>query len=215
MPKNITAPIKKGVIFLIVAPSGAGKSSLVAALLKQNSTIDLSISYTTRTIRQGETNGKEYHFVDVETFERMKAHNEFIEWAQVHGNYYGTSRLWLEQELAQHKNILLEIDWQGANQIKNLFQQCSHVVYIFILPPSLQTLEARLKNRAQDSQEIIMQRIQGAKIEIPHAIDADYIVINDTFETAVQELYAITQNVLLYSHVQYQKHTLLMQHFGI
>ncbi len=207
----ITNSIKQGIIFLIVAPSGAGKSSLVSALLKRNKNIDLSISYTTRSIRKGEENGQQYHFIDIESFERMKQQNEFIEWAHVHGNYYGTSRIWLEQELKQNKTILLEIDWQGANQIKKIFNAHSNVVYIFILPPSFQTLEARLRSRGQDSQDVIDKRIHGAKIEMPHALNADYIIINDKFEQATQELHQITQNVLLYSHVQYQNNIVTMQ----
>jgi len=207
--------MKQGIIFLIVAPSGAGKSSLVKELLKNNSDIDLSISYTTRAMRVGEVQGREYHFIDKEKFLFMQKSDEFIEYALVHGNYYGTSRIWLEKELRQNKKILLEIDWQGANQVKQIFSSIANIVYIFILPPSIQELEQRLLMRGQDSQDIIQTRIAGAKIEVKHALDADYIIINENFNFALDEIQSIIKCTNLLSSIQYTKHCKLMQGLNI
>ena len=207
--------IKKGIIYLVVAPSGAGKSSLVKALLEKNKSIDLSISYTTRKMRNGEQNGREYNFITLEQFEVMKNNNEFIEYAQVHGNFYGTSRVWLEQELQQNKQILLEIDWQGANQIKQIFENTTNVLYIFVLPPSIQELQNRLITRGQDSNEIIQTRIFGAKQEILHAPDADYIIINKDFDIALNNLLCITQSANLISNIQLINNHELINTLGI
>ncbi len=202
--------MKKGIIYLIAAPSGAGKSSLVKALLQKNPDIDLSISYTTRAMRSGEENGREYNFVSIEQFEIMKSNNEFIEYAKVHGNYYGTSRIWLEKELQQNKQILLEIDWQGASQIKRIFAAITNVIYVFILPPSMQELKNRLISRAQDSEDVINLRIKGAKEEIMHVTDADYIIINEDFNTALDNLLGITQIANLISGIQFEKNKQLI-----
>ena|SRR5687767_9029273 len=206
--KNIN--IKQGIIFLVAAPSGAGKSSLVKKILEYDASIDLSTSYTTRPIRIGEQNGREYHFISPDEFKLRQEKNEFVEYAIVHGNFYGTSKKWLEQELQQNKKILLEIDWQGANQVKALFDKSAYVVYIFILPPSVEELKRRLLARGQDNQEIINNRLNEAYNEMHHAIDADYIIINEDFNKALNELLLIIKQVNLYSHIQYKNHLSLI-----
>ena len=152
-----------GRLFMITAPSGAGKSSLVKALLEHDPEIELSISHTTRAPRPGEVNGREYHFISVNEFEERKTRGEFLESALVHGNYYGTSRVWIEQRMAAGKDVLLEIDWQGARQVRSQFEG---TVGIFILPPSIDALEARLHKRGTDSEATITRRLMGAGAEI-------------------------------------------------
>jgi guanylate kinase len=166
-------------------------------------------------MRNGEQNGREYNFVSTQQFEDMQANNQFIEFAKVHGNYYGTSRVWLEQELQQNKQILLEIDWQGASQIKQIFEHITNVVYIFILPPSIDELKNRLISRGQDSDEVIQTRIAGAKHEIVHAVDADYIVINKDFNIALESLLGITKTAVLMSSIQLENNKELMSGLGI
>jgi guanylate kinase len=212
---NIDINMKQGTIFLVTAPSGAGKSSLVKALLAKNSHIDLSISYTTRAKRDGEIDGREYNFISIDSFKTMQEHGEFVESAYVHGNYYGTSKIWLEQELSNHKTILLEIDWQGANQVKKIFNNTAHVVYIFILPPSIDELQRRLVSRGQDSAEVIDKRIEGAYVEMPHAMDADYIIINQNFDEAVHQLHTIVAASTLYSDVQFEKNNAIFDMLNI
>jgi guanylate kinase len=175
-------------VFVVAAPSGAGKSSLVNALLKQDASIRLSISFTTRAPRPGETHGREYHFVSPEEFAACKARGEFLEWAEVHGNWYGTSRPWIEQQLSQGNDVLLEIDWQGARQVRRLFSQA---VGIFILPPSLEALRARLNQRGQDAPGVIERRLLAARSEMQHAPEFDFIIVNERFERALAELAAI------------------------
>jgi len=179
-----------GSLFMVAAPSGAGKSTLVNALLAQEPAIRLSISYTTRPPRPGEENGREYHFTTVEDFLARKAHGEFLESAEVHGNYYGTSRILIEQQMQAGTDILLEIDWQGAQQVKKQFP---HAVGIFILPPSIPALEDRLKKRGQDEPNVITRRILAAGGEMAHAPEFEYVIINQEFATALSELNAVVK----------------------
>ncbi len=179
-----------GSLFLVVAPSGAGKSSLVNALLQQEPAIKLSISYTTRTPRPGEENGREYFFTDAKDFLARRDAGEFLEWAEVFGNYYGTSRIQIADQMAAGTDVLLEIDWQGAQQIKKQFP---HAVGIFILPPSIDALEERLKKRGQDEPHVIARRLLAAGGEIAHAAEFEYVIINQEFTVALSELSAIVK----------------------
>lgn len=177
-----------GRLFMITAPSGAGKSSLVKALLEHDPEIELSISHTTRAPRPGEVNGREYHFISVNEFEERKTRGEFLESALVHGNYYGTSRVWIEQRMAAGKDVLLEIDWQGARQVRSQFDG---TVGIFILPPSIDALEARLHKRGTDSEATITRRLMGAGAEIAHAPEFEFVIINDSFDVALSQLISV------------------------
>lgn len=177
-----------GNLFIVSAPSGAGKSSLVKALLVRDSHIHLSISHTTRAPRPGEVNGREYHFVDRETFEAMQMRGEFLESAEVYGNFYGTSQSGITAQRAAGSDILLEIDWQGAERVRTLIPEA---IGIFILPPSLAALKSRLEGRGQDSAEIIATRLAAARADIAHANAFDYVLINDVFETALEDLLAV------------------------
>lgn len=179
-----------GSLFMVAAPSGAGKSTLVNALLAQEPGIQLSISFTTRAPRPGEVNGREYHFITPEDFLARKKQGEFLESAEVHGNHYGTSRLWIANQIQAGSDVLLEIDWQGAQQIKKQFP---HAVGIFILPPSIAALEERLKKRGQDEPHVITRRILAAGGEIAHAPEFEYAIINQEFATALSELTAIVK----------------------
>jgi len=177
-----------GNLFIVSAPSGAGKTSLVTALLNCNKQIDVSVSYTTRAPRPGETEGKEYHFVSRDKFLGMAKHGDFLESAEVYGNLYGTSQSWIATETASGRDILLEIDWQGAAQVRKIFPDC---ISIFILPPSLEALETRLTGRGQDSAEVIAQRLHAAQGDIAHVAEFDYVIINDKLDEALQQLNAI------------------------
>jgi guanylate kinase len=177
-----------GNLFIVSAPSGAGKTSLVTGLLNKNKQIDLSISYTTRTPRPGETNGVDYHFVSREQFIKMAGHGDFLESAEVYGNLYGTSQSWISQENGKGRDILLEIDWQGAAQVRNKFPDS---IGIFILPPSLKALETRLQGRKQDSTDVITKRLQAAQEDISHVAEFDYVIINDTLDLALEQLNAV------------------------
>ena len=179
-----------GNLFVVVAPSGAGKTSLVAALLEREKNIRLSISYTTRAPRAGEENGRDYHFVDTAAFEKMIAAGEFLEHANVYGNYYGTSRVWIERELAGDHDVLLEIDWQGARQVRKLFPQ---MVGIFILPPSLAELQRRLEGRGKDSAEVIAKRMASAREDISHVLEFEYIIVNESFDSALADLMSVVR----------------------
>ncbi len=179
-----------GSLFMVVAPSGAGKSTLVNALLAQEPTIKLSISYTTRPPRPGEQHGREYFFTSVEDFLARRLKDEFLESAEVHGNYYGTSRLLIEAHIAAGTDVLLEIDWQGARQVKKHFP---HAAGIFILPPSISALEERLKKRGQDEPHVITRRTLAAGGEIAHAPEFEYVIINEVFSVALSELTAIVR----------------------
>lgn len=187
-----------GNLFILSAPSGAGKSSLIHALLGQHQDMQLSVSHTTRAPRPGEVNGVHYHFVSVDEFKALIAQNNFLEWAEVFGNFYGTSRTAIEHELAKGRDVFLDIDWQGARQIKT---QVPSVLSIFILPPSVAELEKRLNQRGQDSQEVIAKRMQQAKSEISHVTEYDYVLVNDDFQQCLQEL----QHVVLSQRLTLQK----------
>lgn len=178
----------RGQLYVISAPSGAGKTSLVAALLQQDNQIRVSISHTTRAPRPGEQDGVNYHFVDKQTFDTRITENDFLEYAQVFDNFYGTSQTAVEAQLNAGFDVILEIDWQGAQQIRQLRPD---VTTIFILPPSIDALRTRLTGRGQDSQEIIERRMHDAVNEMRHYDAFDYLVINDTFDTALNELNAI------------------------
>lgn len=177
-----------GNIYIVTAPSGAGKTTLVAALLKAESAVRLSVSYTTRSPREGEQDGVHYHFVDKEEFIARMERGEFLEHAEVYGQYYATSAHWIREQLAKGHDILLEIDWQGARQVREVFHDA---ISIFILPPSLQELEARLRGRATDSEEVIARRLAAVRTEIDHIEEFDYVVINDDIETANRDLISI------------------------
>jgi len=179
---------KNGTLFIIAAPSGAGKTSLIKSLVSEVDNIDVSISYTTRKPRQGEKEGKAYFFVEENEFNDLINKNHFIEYAKVFNNYYGTPKDWVEEEMRTGKNFILEIDWQGAKQVKSKLQGS---VSIFILPPDYDTLRARLVGRQNDTQKIIDRRMSAAKEEISHYKEFDYIVINDNFEQALAEIKSI------------------------
>ena len=180
----------RGNLFVVVAPSGAGKTSLVNALLEQEPNIKLSISYTTRAPRSGEKHARDYHFVPRDEFEKMIAAADFLEHASVYGNYYGTSRRWIDNELNGDHDVLLEIDWQGAAQVRRLFP---HMVGIFILPPSLAELRKRLESRGKDSPETIARRTASTREDISHVLEFEYIIVNERFEAALTDLRSIVR----------------------
>jgi guanylate kinase len=192
-----------GLLFVITAPSGAGKSSLIRAALAEESRIRLSISYTTRAPRPGEQNGREYHFVDEATFIAMLERGEFLESAFVHGNRYGTSHKAIAGVLEAGSDLVLEIDWQGAQQVRRLMPEC---VSIFVLPPSLQELERRMRARAQDSEQVIARRMAGAREELAHAPESDYVIINKDFDSAKRDLLAIMRAARLVTRRQLASH---------
>jgi len=177
--------MKKGCLFVITAPSGAGKTSLIKALLAAEPALKLSTSYTTRAPRPGEQNGREYHFVDEPTFLAMRDRGEFLENALVHGNRYGTSKKVIADTLERGQDLILEIDWQGARQVRELYPDC---VGIFILPPSMEELEKRLRGRGQDAEVVIQRRLANAEAELAHANEFKYAIINKDFDTAKAEL---------------------------
>ncbi|MDO5667217.1 MAG: guanylate kinase [Alcaligenaceae bacterium] len=201
-----------GNVFMIVAPSGAGKSSLVNALLSEDSNIGLSISCTTRAPRPGETNNVHYNFLTVDDFEELRKNNALLEWAKVHDNYYGTPKAYVQDRINKGQDILLEIDWQGAAQVREQFPQ---VVDIFILPPSIDILKERLNKRGQDSQEVIERRVQAASEEIAHANKCEYVIINDDFSAALQQLQQIVAVSRLRFACQAKKHEKLFHNYGI
>lgn len=178
----------RGQLFVISAPSGAGKTSLIKALRERRPELALSVSHTTRPRRDGEVNGEHYHFVDISQFEVMLAQEAFVEHAKVFDNYYGTSKAAISEELERGRDLILEIDWQGAAQVKKLFPEA---IFIFILPPSSAELESRLRNRASDDDEVIARRLAEARREMRECDWYDYLVINDDFEQALNELDAL------------------------
>ena len=193
-----------GTLFIVSAPSGAGKTTLVSALIAADPMIRKSVSYTTRKPRLGEENARDYHFVSADEFERMRAKGEFLETAEVHGNLYGTSKRTVETDTAAGYDVLLEIDWQGAAQIRKIQPAA---VAIFILPPSIEALERRLRGRAQDSAETIARRIAAARGEISHVVEFDYVIINDEFNRAAQDLISIIRAERLRLPRQLARHT--------
>ena len=174
-----------GKLFVITAPSGAGKTSLIDAVMDDDQTLKLSISYTTRAPRKGEKNGVDYHFVDDRSFLAMKERGEFLEDAQVHGYRYGTSKKVITDALARGEDLILEIEWQGARQVRGIYPDC---IGIFILPPSVEELERRMRGRGQDADDVIRRRVDAAREELTHAGEFKYARINKDFDTAKQEL---------------------------
>lgn len=197
---------------MVVAPSGAGKSSLISALLKEDSNIGLSISCTTRAPRPGEQDNVHYKFLSVEEFETLRDNNELLEWAKVHDNYYGTPKAYVQERIDKGQDILLEIDWQGAAQVREQFPQ---VIDIFILPPSIEILNERLNKRGQDSQAVIERRVLAASKEIAQADKCEYVIINDDFSVALQQLQQIVTVARLRFASQAKKHSELFQSYGI
>lgn len=190
------------------APSGAGKTSLVKALTERDNAIQVSVSHTTRAPRPGETDGVNYHFTNHADFEAMIASNRFLEHAEVFGNYYGTSADWVNEQLNEGRDVLLEIDWQGAAQIKALNPK---TVAVFILPPSISALQERLTGRAQDAEDVIQKRLAEAQNEMEHAHCADYIIINDDFSDALEDLAAVFKTQRLTAQQQQQRHAALLE----
>ena len=188
-----------GNLFVVAAPSGGGKTSLTRALLEREPAIMLSVSYTTRPPRPGETDGVDYHFVSPERFEELKAAGEFLEHAQVHGNWYATSATWLKRQIKAGQDVLLEIDWQGAAQVRKLIPASVH---IFILPPSLASLEERLVRRGQDDKPTIARRLIAAREDMRHCGEFDYVIINQEFASALEDLSAIVRASRLRSSQQ-------------
>src|SRR5688572_2075316 len=193
-----------GTLFIISAPSGGGKTSLVKTLLEAEPQLRLSVSHTTRPPRAGEVDGRDYHFVGLPEFERMLEAGEFLESAEIYGNRYGTSQTWIDRERTQNRDVLLEIDWQGAQQVRRLMRQ---VVSIFILPPSPEVLEQRLKGRGQDSAEVISRRLSAAREEIAHASEYEYVIINDEFHQAALDLRCIVRAERLRTASQLARHS--------
>jgi len=196
-----------GNLFIVSAPSGAGKTSLVHALLDINPHIDLSVSYTTRSPRPGEQDGKDYHFVSRDAFLAMAKRGEFLESAEVYGNLYGTSQTWISQENAKGRDVLLEIDWQGAAQVRRLFPKC---ISIFILPPSMEALEQRLKGRGKDNDAVIAKRLAAASADVAHVSEFDYVIINDNLNEALRELNAVVLSAKLICAKQLTRHQALI-----
>ncbi len=196
-----------GCLYVIVAPSGAGKSSLVNALLEREPDVGLSISYTTRAPRPGEMPGREYFFVDIAEFKAMAARGEFLEHAEVYGNWYGTSKHWIEKTRATGSDVLLEIDWQGARSVKALFPD---MTFIYILPPSIEVLRQRLVKRGKDSKEVIERRLAEAREDLKHVHEADYVIINEDFSVALLDLQSVVRALRLTAARQLKLHSQLV-----
>ena len=196
-----------GNLYIVSAPSGAGKTSLVAALLASDTRVRKSVSYTTRAPRPGEINGRHYHFTSMEQFEKLEAAGDLLESAVVHGNRYGTSKRWVEEQLTGDSDIVLEIDWQGAAQVRRLMPSA---IAVFVLPPSFEALLQRLNSRAQDSPEVIATRLANAREEIAHVHDFDYVIINADFRTAAAELQDIIRTERLRTAQQLARYTALI-----
>ena len=201
------APPASGCLFVLAAPSGGGKTSLVRALLEREPGMRLSISYTTRPPRPGEQDGVDYRFVDEAKFNALQSAGEFLEHAYVHGNWYATSATWLRHEIEAGHDVLLEIDWQGARQVRRLIPEAVHV---FILPPSLASLKERLEKRGQDSPEVIARRIEAAREEMRHCGDFDYVIMNQDFARAVDDLSVIVRAARLAAPRQQVRHVALI-----
>ena len=200
-----------GNLLIVAAPSGAGKTSLVTALLNADPAVRLSVSFTTRAPRAGETDGRDYRFVSVQDFEAMRNRGEFLESAEVHGNLYGTSHSWVAERLAANEDIVLEIDWQGAEQVRRTMPAA---IGIFVLPPSMAVLEQRLRARASDSAEVIARRLAAAREEIAHVAEFDYVIINDRFEEAVRDLAVIVRAERLRVAKQLGRYSYLLDQFN-
>jgi len=204
-------PLIPGNLFLIAAPSGAGKSSLVNALLAQDAHLELSISCTTRAPRPGEVDGEHYRFVSVEAFTALRDAGQLLEWAEVHGNFYGTPRDRVDAALAQGRDIVLEIDWQGAQQVRSLVPQA---LGVFILPPSLAELKNRLQARGQDTADVIARRVLAAEDELRHAPEFEYVIINQEFKVALLQLTQIVAAARLRYSQQAARHAPLLRQLG-
>jgi guanylate kinase len=187
----------KGKLFVITAPSGAGKTSLIDAVMRDDPTLKISVSYTTRSPRPGEKDGVDYHFIERAKFDAMQRRGEFLESAEVHGNHYGTSRKVILDAIARGEDLILEIDWQGAQQVRRLYPDC---VGIFILPPSVEELERRMRSRGQDSDAEIRRRVENAREELDHAHEFKYVIINKDFDTARRELAATLRKERTQAH---------------
>ena len=192
-----------GSLFILSAPSGAGKSSLAAKLLEEDKNIHMSVSYTTRAPRPAEVDGRDYHFVDKARFMGMLERGEFLESAEVHGNHYGTAEAWIRAQRAAGRDVLLEIDWQGAQQVRRIF---SDTIGVFILPPSIADLERRMRLRAQDSDEVVRRRMAVAADEMSHAAEFDYVIINNDFDEARRDLVAVVRASRLVYSRQLERH---------
>ncbi len=199
--------VEQGTLYVISAPSGAGKTSLVAAMLGNDDKLGVSISHTTRPMREGEQDGVNYHFVSRDEFEAMIARGEFLEHADVFGNYYGTSHIWVRETLARGQDVILEIDWQGAEQVRRLMPEC---VSIFIVPPSAATLRERLTGRGTDAPDVVERRLTEAREECQHALEFDFLVVNDDFDVALADLLAIVRSQRVRIGVQQGRHSELL-----
>jgi guanylate kinase len=197
-----------GHLYIVTAPSGAGKTTLVRLLLANDPAIRVSVSHSTRAPRVGERDGLEYHFVGVDDFLEKVRNDDFLEWAEVHGNYYGTSRSGIETDLLAGQDVLLEIDWQGAQQVRAVFPSA---IGVFVLPPSLDELERRLCARATDSAETIARRVAAAREEMRHVAEFDYVIINDRLQRALQDLLAVVRAERLRYAAQRQRHAILFE----
>ena len=197
----------RGTLYIVAAPSGAGKSSIVNAVLARDPNISLSISFTSRQPRPGERHAEHYHFVSAQEFEGMVEAGDFFEHARVHGDWKGTARQSVEPQLASGRDVLLEIDWQGARQVRN---KVPGAVSVFILPPSRQALESRMRTRGQDSEEVIQQRLAAAREEMSHYGEFDYVIVNEHFDTAVDEMCAIFTASRLRREAQVARHSRLI-----
>jgi len=212
MTSSKPTPAYQGSMLMIVAPSGAGKSSLVNALLQDETGLKLSLSTTTRSPRPGEVDGKNYRFVSQEEFIRDRDQGQFLEWAEVHGHFYGTSKPWIESQMQAGNDVILEIDWQGAQQIRKLIPS---VQWIFIFPPSIEALEERLRKRGQDDEATIQRRLAAAHVELLHAHEADYIVVNDSFDQALVDLKHILSSSRLRSGPSMARNPALLRRLGV
>jgi guanylate kinase len=199
-------PTTAGHLYIVTAPSGAGKTTLVRLLLENDPGIRLSISSTTRSPRTGEQDGREYHFVSVPDFLDKIERGDFLEWAEVHGNYYGTSKRWIEAEIAAGRDVLLEIDWQGAQQVRKFFPAA---IGVFILPPSMDELARRLSGRGTDAAEVVSRRLAAARDEMRHVSEFDYVIINDDLQQALDDLLSVARASRLHYASQCQRHTRL------
>jgi guanylate kinase len=193
-----------GTLFIVSAASGAGKTTLVKMLLEIDPAVQLSVSYTTRPPRPGEVHGRDYHFVPMDNFLAMRGRGEFVENAEVHGNYYGTSKVWLEERIEAGHDVLLEIDWQGARQVRTVFPRA---IAVFIMPPSLQELERRLRGRGQDSDEVVLRRLAAAEDEMRHVPEFDYVILNRDLAAARDDLAAVVRTSRLRFESQRARHT--------
>ena len=211
-PKANLSPAYQGSMLMIVAPSGAGKSSLVNALLKEDSALKLSLSTTTRSPRPGEVDGKDYRFISRDAFIAERDQDNFLEHAEVHGNFYGTSRAWIETQMKTGRDVMLEIDWQGAQQIRQIIPE---VQWIFIFPPSFEALEERLRKRGQDDETTIQRRLAAAHLKLQHAHEADFIVINDDFEQALIDLRHVVAASRLRSGPIMARNPALLRRLGV